>query len=219
MFPIFHKTKLETWHVAVSLVFVWMSGIVEKLGFIAYPALVIDGKCVSAAGYGSYTRAIIAASINTVTQFFLPLTLILLMYCHMVCLLRKKARQVGPTTNEVQLTGQTTGNAQMMQASKNVTKTLIIVTMFFFFCWIWNSIFVLLFIDGSYGLSLNMPFYHFSTYMVFLNGIINPFIYTFKYREFRTHALKVFCKRLITPGGLDGHTSHSQIQSIVTSRG
>ncbi len=212
MFPIYHKTKLKTWHVAVSLVCVWMSGIIEKLGFISYPTLVVEGQCILAAGYGGYVRALIAASINTVTQFFLPLFLILLMYCHMVWLLRKRARQVGPSgeLQVHQVHNSTSGDTQTERASKNVTKTLIVVTMFFFFCWIWNSIFVLLFLDGSYGLSLDMPFYHFSTYMVFINAIINPFIYTFKYRKFRSQVLKVFCKRFATRFDDESSQNYSQ---------
>ena len=80
-------------------------------------------------------------------------------------------------------------------ARRNTIKTLLIVGLCFIICWSQNEFFFLIYNFG-YPLDFNSTYYHFTVLMVFLNCTVNPFIYLYKYKDYRI-ALRKFlrCKR------------------------
>ena len=137
---------------------------------------------------------------NTSLQFFVPLLIILCFYAHMIVAIRLKSRQIAPVTNQPQahsqnITNQTTvQHNKMSNVAKNVTKTLMTVTLFFVFCWCFNSVYFILAVEGSSGLTLNSQIYYISSYLVCANQIINPFLYALQYKQFQAQTAKICCR-------------------------
>ena len=73
------------------------------------------------------------------------------------------------------------------QARRNTVKTLILVSICFIICWIWNQIYYLLFNLG-YNLDFGNNFYHFTVIMVSVNMCVNPIIYLLEYEPFKRAA-------------------------------
>ncbi|XP_077993954.1 kappa-type opioid receptor-like [Glandiceps talaboti] len=83
----------------------------------------------------------------------------------------------------------------MGKARKNVTKTMLIVSVTFVICWSPMSIAFFVFNLGGY-LDYDSFYYYFMVVLVFCNMCVNPFIYSFKYREFRRGIQELFpCNR------------------------
>ena len=191
-----------------------VSGIVEKIGILGIPTQFVDGRCKVVSKFPSKSIALFALFMNTSLQFFIPLLLILIFYAHVLITVRKKSRQVVPMStqnqaNSAQIQINQTEN-KMSQVAKNVTKTLMIVTLFFVVCWSPSSIYFILAVEGSFGLKLASPFYNFSSYVVYINQIINPILYTLQYKDFQAQAAKIFlrgpCRRKRN-GNADGNSS------------
>ena len=130
----------------------------------------------------------------------MPLLIILCLYAHMLVTIRRKSRQIAPVTNQHQthsqnVTDQTTvQNNKMSNVAKNVTKTLMTVTLFFALCWSLNSVYFILAVEGSLGLTLHSQFYYISSYLVCVNQIINPFLYALQYKQFQAQTAKICCR-------------------------
>ena len=92
---------------------------------------------------------------------------------------------------EVETHAQPEGNMKTdviwFQARRNTIKTLILVSLCFIVCWIWNQIYYLLFNLG-YNLDFGNNFYHFTVIMVFVNMCVNPIIYLLEYEPFKRAA-------------------------------
>ncbi|XP_072027822.1 cannabinoid receptor 1-like [Amphiura filiformis] len=75
--------------------------------------------------------------------------------------------------------------------SRNVTKTFLLVFIAFVLCWVTNQVLYLQKNLGGYryhGTSLN----HFANGMAILNSAINPFIYVFRFKQYR-EKMKAMC--------------------------
>ena len=114
----------------------------------------------------------------------------------MLYTVKKRSRQVAPMGSQNQASEMRTNQPEqkLNQVAKNVTKTLMTVTLFFAVCWSCNSIYFILAVEGSFDLTLTSNFYYFSSYMVQINQIINPILYTLQYKEFQARAAKVFLR-------------------------
>ena len=76
-------------------------------------------------------------------------------------------------------------------------KTTFLLSTAFCICTIPCTIWYLLFELKVDGFSLTSVFYHLSVVAIFCNCCINPFLYTFKYKEFQQAAKTLVCKSKI----------------------
>ena len=72
------------------------------------------------------------------------------------------------------------------KAKENVVKTLSIVTVCYFICWVPNSVYVIMHILGAGHTSLFGAIYKATVILAFINCCINPIIYIGKYDAFTT---------------------------------
>ncbi|XP_077993834.1 galanin receptor 2b-like [Glandiceps talaboti] len=79
----------------------------------------------------------------------------------------------------------------MGKARKNVTKTMLIVSVTFVISWSPMSISFFVYNLGGY-LDYDSFYYYFMVLLVFSNMCINPFIYAIKYKEFREGIFTIF---------------------------
>ena len=176
------------------------SGIVEKIGILGIPTEFVNGYCKIVTNFPSKTIALFALFMNTSLQFFVPLLIILCLYVHILVAVRRRSRQIAPVTNQHQaqsqnIINQTTAQAKKMSnVAKNVTKTLMTVTLFFALCWSFNSVYFILAVEGSFGFTLSSQFYYVSSYLVCANQIINPFLYALQYKQFQAQTAKICCR-------------------------
>ena len=103
---------------------------------------------------------------------------------------------------------------KMLQARYNTIKTLFIVVICFFLCWITNQVYFFFMNMGVVKMEFSSDFYHTTVYLVHVNAFINPFIYCFQYKQFQKAMKKMFCPYVRR--NIDGHDS---IQSTANTSG
>ena len=141
------------------------------------------GKCMRSGFWPSDQLNNIIGTIVVVTQFLLPLLILLYCYGRILQVLTKridsKFNNGGAQSDTFQL------------ARTNTIKTLLIVALCFVICWSNNQVYYLMFHLG-YDLDWNGTYYKFTVLMVFVNCIVNPFIYLIQYKDYQ-EALRKFC--------------------------
>ena len=78
-------------------------------------------------------------------------------------------------------------------ARRNTIKTLLIVGLCFIICWSNNQVYYLMFNLG-YDVDWNGIYYQFTILMVFMNCVVNPFVYLIKYDDYQKALKKFLCK-------------------------
>ena len=82
------------------------------------------------------------------------------------------------------------GRDKFQLARNNTIKTLLIVGLCFIICWSQTEIMYFMYNCG-YNINFSTTYVQFTVLLVFLNCVINPFIYLIKYRDYQ-EALKHF---------------------------
>ena len=210
VFPIFHKTSLTKRHIYIAMALTWLFGPLEKCLFTLPTSAVVNSECILASIWPNYTARILATVINECLNFGLPVCLTIVIYLHMAIILRRRAVNIGPTNPSATQAPsggpqQNQNKGKMSKAATNILKTMLTLTLCYLYCWSWNSVYFSLYIAGH--TQLTGSFYHFTVYTLFLNSIINPFIYTAQYKQFRQQALKLIC----------GKESEQRLQTSITN--
>ena len=135
------------------------------------------------------------------SNFLLPVLILIYCYCWILWILQQCITSG--------LESRTSGSAKFQTAKTNVIKTLLIVVLFFFLCFLSEETFYLLYNLG-YEVDWDGVYYKFSVVMVFLNCTVNPFIYLFNYKDFQKVMKNLFCSDELQEDG------QSQLQTIST---
>lgn len=166
---------------------VWILGIGFNAAFMIPTAAYQNGSCTVYSEWPSeFTQKAVGVFI-VVFQYFIPLGLIAAAYIHIAVVLKSKGMPVQRSSYPQDPRRQ----EKMVRASRNVVKTLLIVSICFLLCWSPNQIYYLRYNLG-YATDFNGGFYHFTVIAVFLNCCINPFVYALKYEQFQRRMLRIF---------------------------
>lgn len=96
---------------------------------------------------------------------------------------------------KLQVIGGQRKKAKTTRIQRKVIKTLIMVCVVYFLCYVWNQ--VIFFLANIEVLDFNAvvftPFYTFSIVMTFINALVNPFIYALQFMEFKSVAIFGLC--------------------------
>ena len=169
------------------MVIAWLFGPFFNLArSIPTTTLTSDGICISFRKWPNSFWYRFTAIINVGVVFFLPFLFIMILYISIFVHLRKQVSK-GPIgeSNRKQ-------SEVMDRAKANVLKTLIVLSVCFFLCSVWNVTYFLLFTLGA-NVSITSSFYSFSVIMININCCINPFCYAVQYREFQEQVRNLFC--------------------------
>ena len=138
--PIYHRTNVTRRRVSMLLPIVWWLGIIEQ-SFVASNFIPKNGAC----GIGStsyYENMIWITSMTfVVLNFFVPVALVTVLYGHMIFRLRSSMNSENDATS-------TRRNDVMEKAKNNVFKTMLLITICYAICYVFNSSYVTLYLFG-----------------------------------------------------------------------
>ena len=134
-------------------------------------------------------------------QFFIPVLVLIICYGKVVWVLTRrintdlmKPKSTVDNSNKVseatEIKSVDPAKDKFQLARKNTIKTLLIVGLCFIICWSQNQVIYFMYNCGS-EVNFNTTYFQFTVVMVFLNCIVNPYIYLIKYRDYQ-EALRVF---------------------------
>ncbi|XP_071806987.1 galanin receptor 2b-like [Asterias amurensis] len=203
VFPFKYQNLATAKTVTATITCVWVAGFLfHSYGLFIY--YLEDGQCKQKL---VANPQVLGVAVFAVT-YFLPVSVMLIVYIHISVVLKKGAGRIGPAPASVSggrlLDDQ---RESLMRARRNTFKTLLIVFITFTVCWTPNEAIFFLF-----NLGLNIDFtstiYIISVAMVAVNGCLNPLIYAIKYKQFRKAVRALFGRRdvnntLITTNGTE----------------
>ena len=134
--PIYHHTKVTRQKVLMFLPVIWVFTLAEQSCFDASYG-VKNGVC----DFRSQEILHINVIIYLILQFFLPVMLVLFLYCHMFLRLRSAINPGSDNTSSNR-------NDVMEKAKKNIFKTMLFITMFYVICYVFNCVYLILVIIG-----------------------------------------------------------------------
>lgn len=180
--PVVHKTSFNRRRIMYVAGAIWFVG----LAYIVPTAnsLVIDGVCFLYNDFSDPVWQKAYGFLTVTVSYFIPMLVHPILYTHMVVVLRKRSIKMAQRLHLDSNIGKAAEQPEhkMSRAQKNLLKTAAIVTIAFFLCWTWNE---LVYFFLNLGLNVDAAFYSFTIAVANFNSCINPFIYIFKYEEFR----------------------------------
>ena len=138
VFPMYHHTKVTRKKVVMFLPIVWILGIAE-VAWVCSCLTAEKGTCLFDK-LEIYEMTVIAF---LVLHFFLPIILVLFLYGHMFIRLRHSTETRRESTN-------TNRNNLMEKAKRNVFKTMLVLTICYGICYVFNSIYITLITRGIF---------------------------------------------------------------------
>jgi hypothetical protein len=136
-------------------------------------------------------------------KYWVPVCIFVFAYARMIRVLqRKRVGQHGTnisntvTNNSITVPTIHPSNS-LARAQRNLTKTVVLVSVGFVFCWSWSQWFYTLYAAGM-SVKFTEGYYDFSIVMISLHCCINPFIYIINYDQFRAAVRKIFTQRRST---------------------
>ena len=212
--PIKHRHSINSTKVAVSIVIVWLTGLFNQIGLKVLTSYVAGGRCMIMSRWPSelVQRGVGVAVI--LVQFFIPLSIISYCYVKMAMSLREKkvppvvamnSNQLQGGGNHVSVVLPRTSQEQQPEvvrenpavstrnarARRNIIKTLMIVSVCFTLCWIWNQTKFLLMNLGIVSTDYNSNFVVMARILVYLNSSINPIIYIVHFEQFKRSLVRL----------------------------
>ena len=149
---------------------------------------VVSNKCILEGFWpNDLIRNIVGVFLVTI-EFFIPLIIIIYCYGRIVWILTKRL--------DINIEGNAVSNQNFQVAKTNTVKTFGMVSICFIICWVGNQACFLI-RNLGYPVDLNGNLYKITVVMVFLNFIVNPFIYLAKYDDFQKALRNIFgCEKL-----------------------
>ncbi|XP_070581993.1 tachykinin-like peptides receptor 86C [Ptychodera flava] len=125
---------------------------------------------------------------NFFVSFFIPIVAMVWAYASIVQSLRKSAQEIQQRDRRDE-----SGRAgTLLQARNKVIRMLFLVLLAYVICWTPDSIMFLI-SNVSNIVSYTADYFNCVVLLAFANSVLNPFIYVFKYKQFREGLIKKFC--------------------------
>ena len=136
VFPIYHHTKVTRKKVLMLLPILWFLGILEQ-SLVSMSFKPQNGAC----GFASPGMFEFTVMTFLILHFFLPIILVLFLYGHMFICLRRTVKSGNDSMSSNR-------NDLLEKARNNVFKTMLLITICYAVCYVFNSIYVLLVTRG-----------------------------------------------------------------------
>ena len=136
VFPIYHHTRVTRKKVLVLLPIAWVLGVLEQT-WHSSTFKAENGACA----FDDLEMYGISVIVYLILHFFFPVILLLFMYGHMFIRLRKSSKTDNDSTTSNR-------NDVMRKAKNNVFKTMLLITVCYSICYVFNSTYVTLISQG-----------------------------------------------------------------------
>ncbi|XP_071784492.1 trace amine-associated receptor 9-like [Asterias amurensis] len=222
VYPFKYQALLACWWVpGIAITITWIFGVGLSLlifGLITYSEE--EKTCIVSLPPTSKNPLNPFVQATNIISFIAPAWTMLFAYIHISVVLKRSARQTDPvpmSTTESHLhtgagssnstqTNQETKEESLLRARRNVIKTLILVCVAYFICWLPNTITLAANLSG-------IP-YDIATVFAAANSSINPLIYAIKYKRFRDALKTLFGRK--SQRIIDYQDNHQRIESLRT---
>lgn len=182
--PLSYPTIFSRRRAQITIACVWLFGIIFPSFANVWPSPPgNEGYCLRYGGWPNLALARFVGILFYLVLMIAPLIIMIYRYSRMVVAIKSR---VGPVHGNLSAAEKARETRRAM-ARRNLIKTLIIVCVAFFVCWIMNQTYFFL-LNVGVTVSLTSSFYYVTVYLAFLNSVINPIIYTAQYREFQQAA-------------------------------
>lgn len=162
---------------------VWISGFIFMIPTI-FVYEIEDGYCFYTVGNWKMKYAILLYSYFAVASFLFPGITMVILYIKMMTLLYKGRR----VQKELCKTNPNT----LAEAQRNIFITCFILVTLYMTCWLWMEAVIIRYIYQHTEFPKTL--YFSSNISILVNSVINPFIYTIRYKEFQEHIKLLFLK-------------------------
>ncbi|XP_077986990.1 allatostatin-A receptor-like [Glandiceps talaboti] len=189
-FAIVHPLAYNSYYTrknVVSMVIVsWTLAFVLEIVFVVFHRH-HDGSCQLFV-YPNPSIGVGLGVFNFFVSFFIPIMAMIWAYARIIGSLRQSARDIKQRDNRDELGRAST----LLRARKKVIRMLFMVLVAYAVCWTPDSILFLLYNIGA-PVSYTADYFNCFVLLAFANSALNPFIYFFKYKQFRRGFIQRFC--------------------------
>ncbi|XP_006817543.1 kappa-type opioid receptor-like [Saccoglossus kowalevskii] len=184
VYPLFHRGYFTDRKAKIMIVFVWAWGYACELVWMIVNGAE-DGICMM--HFPSTTYLHFNGFWFITVIFILPVTIMLYAYIHMFISLRHKNINIA----NVEASGRT---VKMEKARRNVIKTLATVFIMYIICWLPEQA---MYFQYCVGIPVDLTGIKFNVALLLINCnmIVNPFIYTIQYNQFKQGVRTAFRQR------------------------
>ena len=190
--PLYYYSRQTSSKTYLFILAAWVMGFIIQLPYII--GIVSVDSNATVGNHCSYTwknlTTITFVFIYTISLLYVvpALIFILNVYRTKVCMDRFDRELQASFDNEVQ-------RLKVIKRKRKTARVMLVVTLSFFVCWTPDNIMFLIFqYGGSKELSYNSDIFQLGMMLGFLNSCLNPFLYGFQSKEFRSHCKKVLKK-------------------------
>jgi len=193
IYPMSHNRTCSKGRARFALVFAWVIGPVYLMSHIIPSAAYRDGACTGNTEWPSLAVQRAAGLFYVTVAFVIPILIITFAYIHIAMALHKSIGSK-KDSSKFENTPNVHRDTQIKRAHMNVIKMLLMVVISFVLCWSPNSVIYTMYNCGI-EIDFNGTFYHFTVIAVFLNCCINPFIYAFRFDQFKKELFRQ-CRKM-----------------------
>ncbi|XP_026197575.1 trace amine-associated receptor 1-like [Anabas testudineus] len=185
--PLTYRTKINHSVVLLMILVSWSTSAVVAIG------LLMAGLNQDACKEKCFIDVLLATTMGIILSFYLPLIIMLCIYLKIFLVAQRHARSIHNTTCQ-----STKSGATVSKMERKATKTLAIVMGVFLICWTPCFVCTTFTSVGNYEVSVSLT--ETLIWLALSNSMLNPFIYAFFYKWFRS-AFRIIISGKIFQGG------------------
>ncbi|CAH1791929.1 unnamed protein product [Owenia fusiformis] len=172
--PFIYTLKFTGMNVSIAIGVVWLSGLI--FSSLNIWTTYLDGiTCKPWAGYPSELFRNVCGVVTVCVMVFIPVGIFIGCYIRIAMEIYRQAKMTDTSSHR---------DTQMSKAKINIIRTLLLVSVCFFLCWITNGTYYMLYSLGVLP-NFESPIYKPSVIASYVNCCVNPFIYVFSYNAFQ----------------------------------
>ncbi|KAM9840810.1 trace amine-associated receptor 1-like [Aulostomus maculatus] len=178
--PLTYRTKITNNVVVIMILVSWSVSVVVAIGFII--AALSHGQC----GQNCNIDVVLANILGPVFSFYLPMIIMVCIYVKIFLVAQRQACSIQNTTRKSGVT--------VSKSERKATKTLAVVMGVFLICW--TPFFLCYSFQLLHHVTVPLSLYETLCWLSLLNSVLNPFIYGFFYRWFRSAFKKIISGKI-----------------------
>ena len=192
VYPITYRNSFQMKKIVIIIIVVWFFGLVINVASL-FATRLIGNSCEPGLHWINRDVQKAYGIFRVCFIFFIPLGIMIYCYGRMVYTVYKHLMSF-KASKEAEADNNVIREERMVRAQANLLQTLLLVSVSFVICWGPNQIYYFLY---NVGLRIDPYTWHFQLTVVLMNinCCINPFLYTWKYREFQLYLKQMFCLR------------------------